>query len=144
MWAVSTIFFHWCSSVPCKSSLGRPVVSKCTLGQPVAFQWHSSVHWTSQCTLAQGKGNAHGWYVFVNHCHDAHSCANGHAGHYVNVVEMSSLVSSHGLTLQTNTTKLSQYPLYIVFANIGKHYLRMYLLRYIRALIRSMAWCKTV
>ena len=22
----------------------------------MAFQWHSSVHWTSQCTLAQGKG----------------------------------------------------------------------------------------
>ena len=32
------------------------MVSQCTLGQPVAFQWHSSVHWTSQCTLAQGKG----------------------------------------------------------------------------------------
>ena len=56
MWAVSTKFFQWCSSVPCKYSLGGPVVSQCTLGQPVAFQWHSSVHWTSQCTLAQGKG----------------------------------------------------------------------------------------
>ena len=22
----------------------------------MAFQWHSSVHWTSQCTLAQGRG----------------------------------------------------------------------------------------
>ena len=31
------------------------MVSQCTLGQPVAFQWHSSVHWTSQYTLAQGK-----------------------------------------------------------------------------------------
>ena len=51
------IFFQWCSSVPCKYSLGGPVVFQCTLGQPVAFQWHSSVHWTSQCTLAQGKGN---------------------------------------------------------------------------------------
>ena len=56
MWNVSTKFFQWCSSVPCKYSLGRPVVSQCILGQPVAFQWHSSVHWTSQCTLAQGKG----------------------------------------------------------------------------------------
>ena len=56
MWAVSTKFFQWCCSVPCKYSLGGPVVSQCTLGQPVAFQWHSSVHWTSQCTLAQGKG----------------------------------------------------------------------------------------
>ena len=54
--AVSTKFFQWCSSVPCKYSLGRPVVSQCTLGQPVAFQWHSNVHWASQCTLAQGKG----------------------------------------------------------------------------------------
>ena len=44
-------FFQWCSSVPCKYSLCCPVVSQCTLGQPVAFQWHSSVHWTSQCTL---------------------------------------------------------------------------------------------
>ena len=43
MWAVSTKFFQWCSSVPCKYSLGRPVVSQCTLGQPVAFQ----------CTLDQ-------------------------------------------------------------------------------------------
>ena len=49
-------FFQWCSNVPCKYSLGRPVVCQCTLGQPVTFQWHSSVHWTSQCTLAQGKG----------------------------------------------------------------------------------------
>ena len=32
------------------------MVTQCTLGQPVAFQWHSSVHWTSQCTLAKGKG----------------------------------------------------------------------------------------
>ena len=56
VWAVSTKFFQWCSSVPCQYSLGGPVVSQCTLGQPVAFQWHSSVHWTSPCTLAQGKG----------------------------------------------------------------------------------------
>ena len=73
--AVSNKFFQWCSSVPYKYSLGHPVVSQCTLGQPVTFQWHSSytgpasvhwctldqpvytgVHWTSQCTLAQGKG----------------------------------------------------------------------------------------
>ena len=27
--------------------------------QPVVFQWHSSVHWTSQCRLAQGKGCHH-------------------------------------------------------------------------------------
>ena len=32
------------------------MVFQCTLGQPVTFQWHSSVHWTSECTLAQGKG----------------------------------------------------------------------------------------
>ena len=38
-----------------KHSLGRPVVSQCTLGQPVSFQCHSSVHWTTQCTLARGK-----------------------------------------------------------------------------------------
>ena len=57
-WADSTKFLQWCSSVPCKYSLGRPVVFQCTLGQPVAFQWHSSVHWTSQCTLAQDKGSA--------------------------------------------------------------------------------------
>ena len=56
VWGSSTKFFQWCSSVPCKYSLGRPMVSQCTLGQPVAFQWHSSVHWTSQCTLAQDKG----------------------------------------------------------------------------------------
>ena len=36
---------------------------QCTLGQPVAFQWHSSVHWTSQCTLAQGKGSP--WWCFA-------------------------------------------------------------------------------
>ena len=42
---VSTKCFQWCSSVPCNYSLGRPVVSQCTLDQPVAFQWHSSVHW---------------------------------------------------------------------------------------------------
>ena len=35
------------------------MVSQCTLGQPVAFHWHSSVHWTNQCTLAQGKGCVH-------------------------------------------------------------------------------------
>ena len=58
--AVSTKFFQLCSSVPCKYSLGGPVVSQCTLDQPVAFQWHSSVHCTSQCTLAQGKG-----YIFL-------------------------------------------------------------------------------
>ena len=53
---VSTKFFQWCSSVPCKYSLVRPVVSQCTLGQPLAFQFHSSANRTSQCTLAQGKG----------------------------------------------------------------------------------------
>ena len=83
--------FRWWSSVPCRCSLGRPVVSHCTLGQPVAFQWHSSVHWTSQCTLAKGKGQAYcsqnpweamdlvviiimlidvqGWLVAVNHAY---------------------------------------------------------------------------
>ena len=45
-------FFQWCSSVPCKYLLDCPVVSQCTLGQQVAF----SLHHTSQCTLAQGKG----------------------------------------------------------------------------------------
>ena len=50
-------FSQWCSSVPCKYSLGGSEVSQCTLGQSVAFQWHSSVHWTSQCTLSQGKGD---------------------------------------------------------------------------------------
>ena len=34
------------------SSSGIPVYT----GQPVVFQWHSSVHWTNQCALAQGKG----------------------------------------------------------------------------------------
>ena len=35
----------------------RAVTSKPpSKSQPVAFQWHSSVHLTSQCTLAQGKG----------------------------------------------------------------------------------------
>ena len=71
-------FFQWCSSVPCKYSLGRPVVSQCTLGQQMAFQWHSSVHWTSQCTLAQGKGNTenvsiqwrHHVTPFGKHCID--------------------------------------------------------------------------
>ena len=50
------------SSVPCNYSLGRPMVFQCTLGQPVTIQWHSSVHWASQCTLAQGKGS-HSWEV---------------------------------------------------------------------------------
>ena len=50
---VSTKFFQWCSSVPCKYSLGHPEVYQCTLGQSETFQWHSSVHWTNQCTLAQ-------------------------------------------------------------------------------------------
>ena len=50
-------FFQWCAGVPCKYSLGRPVDSRCALGQPVAFQWHSTVYWTSQCTLVvQGNG----------------------------------------------------------------------------------------
>ena len=78
MWAVSTKFFQWCSSVPCKYSLGRPVVSQCTLGQPVAFQWHYSVHWTSQCTLAQGKG-----YVAEMHHFVSHSLDRGYADKYV-------------------------------------------------------------
>ena len=65
--AVSTKFFQWYSSVPCKYSLGSPVVSQCTLGQPVAFQWHSSVHWTSQCTLAQGKGPCKQLGVWASH-----------------------------------------------------------------------------
>ena len=53
VWGSLNYVFQWCSSVPCKYSLGRPVASQCTLGQPVAFQCHSSVHWTSRCTLAQ-------------------------------------------------------------------------------------------
>ena len=40
------------------------MVSQCTLSQPVAFQWHSSVHWTSQCTLAQGKGIVINIHIF--------------------------------------------------------------------------------
>ena len=56
VWGCFNYVFQWCSSVPCKYSLGGPVVSQCTLGHAVAFQWHSTVHWTSQCTLAQGKG----------------------------------------------------------------------------------------
>ena len=68
--AVSTTFAQWCSSVgencqrfssgiPMWGSFKYvfPVVFKCTLGQPVAFKWHSSVHWASQCTLSQGKGS---------------------------------------------------------------------------------------
>ena len=43
------------------------MVSQCTLGQPVAFQWHSSIHWTSQCTLGQGKENPG---TNVDTCHD--------------------------------------------------------------------------
>ena len=45
---------QWCSSLPCRYSLG----------QPVAFQWHSNIHWTSQYTLAQGKGvlGHHWWF----------------------------------------------------------------------------------
>ena len=42
------------------------MVSQCTLGKPVAFQWHSSVHLTSQCTLAQGKGCYIGWTIRLN------------------------------------------------------------------------------
>ena len=53
---VSTKFFQWCSSVPYKFPLGRPVVSQCTLGKPVAFQWHSGEHCTSQFKLSQSKG----------------------------------------------------------------------------------------
>ena len=55
--AVSTTFVQWCSSIPCKYSLGRPVVSQCTLGWSVVFQRNSCVHWASQCTMAQGTGN---------------------------------------------------------------------------------------
>ena len=55
VWDSFTYVSQWCSSVPYKHSLGRPVVSQCSLDQPVAFQWQSSVHWTSQCRLAQGK-----------------------------------------------------------------------------------------
>ena len=62
--AVFTKFFQWCSSVPCKYSLGRPVISQCTLGHPVAFQCHSSVHWTSQCILAQSNGFLSSHYNF--------------------------------------------------------------------------------
>ena len=77
VWAVSTKFFQWCSSVPCKYSLGRPVVSQCTLCQPVAFQWHSRVHWTSQCTLAEGKGDLYlqmdqqAWSMRIRYEHKA-------------------------------------------------------------------------
>ena len=70
MWAASTKFFQWCSSVPCKYSLGGPVVSQCTLGQPVAFQWHSSgipvytgpasVHWL-RVRVAILNENSHIW-----------------------------------------------------------------------------------
>ena len=62
MWADSTKFLQWHSSVGLFQLSFFPVVFQCTLGQPVAFQWHSSVHWTSQCTLAQGKG----WYKCAN------------------------------------------------------------------------------
>ena len=45
------------------------MVSQCTLGQPMTFQWHSSVHWTSQCTLAQGKASlCYFPYVCTNTC----------------------------------------------------------------------------
>ena len=53
-----------CGAVSTKSS-GIPVYpasnrwvaqwySQCTLGQPVAFQWHPNVQRASQCTLAEG------------------------------------------------------------------------------------------
>ena len=54
--AVSTRFLPVVFQCTLQYSLGRPVVSQCTLSQPVAFQWHSSVHWTSQRTLAQDRG----------------------------------------------------------------------------------------
>ena len=78
--AVLTKFFQWCSSVPCKYSLGRPVVSQCTLGQPVAFQWYSSVHWTSQCTLAQGKGYDR---ILIVHCPGINAATLLLAGKYL-------------------------------------------------------------
>ena len=88
VWAVSTKFLQWCSSVPCKYSLGRPVVSQCTLGQPVAFQWHSSVHWTSQRTLAQGKG----WLTW-----------NNRLDHYAVIVHWYPAVIARLSTLQPTT-----------------------------------------
>ena len=56
--SVGRIQLNFSSGIPVWGCFNKvfPVVSQCTLGQPVAFQWHSSVHWTSQCTLAQGKG----------------------------------------------------------------------------------------
>ena len=66
--AVLTKFLQWHSSVglfQLSFSSGVPVYPASirwiaqwypSVGQPVAFQWHSSVHWTSQCTLAEGKG----------------------------------------------------------------------------------------
>ena len=52
---------QWCSSVGCNSqsfSSGIPVWGSCNFLSFKFFQWHSRVHWTSQCTLAQGKGCA--------------------------------------------------------------------------------------
>ena len=53
------ILFHlFCSSV-CGFCRGNatwmPLVYPVYTVIPVAFQWHSSVHWTSQCTLAQDE-----------------------------------------------------------------------------------------
>ena len=44
------------SGVPVYPALFARSPSGIPLGQPVVFRWHSSVHWTSQFTLAQGKG----------------------------------------------------------------------------------------
>ena len=68
VWGSFKYVFQCCSSVPSRYSPGRPVVTQCTLGQSVAFQWHSSVHWTSQCTLAQGKSDDKSAWVQVMSC----------------------------------------------------------------------------
>ena len=66
VWGCFNYVFPMVFQCTLQYSLGGPVVSQCTLGQPVAFQWHSSVHWTSQCTLAQGKGN---WFIITYQAH---------------------------------------------------------------------------
>ena len=63
-----------------KYSLGRPVASQCTLGQPVEFQWHSNVHWNSQCTPAQCKEYSslvrNYRDVTIKHIHEKHTDVN--------------------------------------------------------------------
>ena len=53
------------------SSSGVPlqVFVGSTSGIPVAFQWHSNIHWTSQYTLAQGEGVlGHHWWFQIKAC----------------------------------------------------------------------------